>query len=306
MAMTSKAINQLDEYQTLPDVAPIAKTFVDDRYARPIHEPLVRKLLREWDERALGTIMLSLRPDGWFAIIDGQHRIEAAKRMHMTELPARIYIDLTVEEEARLYRLFAVRKQQSTMDRFRAGIVEGDPGLLRIRRIVEALGMRVQSGHYGEGSLAAVGTLARVYARYGPDMLDLVLRTLYAAFGRDSRAYSHAMLNGLAAFIVRYEEHCDWVRLVRRMKEEGLQEINQRLFAIKRAFRNPGSSDPIVGQIIVDIYNKHLTANRLMPWESGRTMANAQRHAVIPPAVRLSQRKALADVPNIRTPEAAS
>lgn len=280
---------------------PIKDTFVEPAYGRPQDGPLIRKLAREWDERAIGVVMLSLRPDGRYAIIDGQHRIEVARRMGAIEIPARVHIDLSIEEEARLYRLYAVRKQQSTIDRFRAGVVERDPALLRVKAIVESLGMDVRPTggvQSGSGCVGAVGALTRVYGRYGPGMLELVLRTLYAAFGDRSNAYSLQMINGMAAFIVRFEDKCDWVRLVTRLRDEGLLEITQRFNAARRAWG--GETENAIGQIIMDIYNKGLQ-HRLGPWVnlrgSGNSRQLAQRPSIVPPSVRISQRKALADVP---------
>lgn len=293
------------ETKTLFEYVPINATFVEPAYGRAMDGPLIRKLAREWDERAIGVIMLSLRPDGQYAIIDGQHRIEVARRMGLTEIPARVHIDLSIEDEARLYRLYAVRKQQTSLDRYRAGVVEGDHAILRIKSIVESLGLEVRHSQNGSGSVGSVQALTRVYGRYGPSMLDIVLRTLYAAFGTDHKAYGAPMLVGLAGFIQRFEAECDWVRLVERLHAEGLTEITQRAIAAKRAWH--GETDTAMGQIVMDIYNKGLSTNRIGPWVPGskNTRVVAQRPDVVPPAVRLSQRKALANVPRI-TPDADS
>lgn len=73
------------EASTLFDRVSVRDMFVDPSYGRRLDPNAVDKLLREWDERALGTLMLSLRPDGRYAIIDGQHRRAGAKRMGLSE-----------------------------------------------------------------------------------------------------------------------------------------------------------------------------------------------------------------------------
>src|SRR5678816_4009382 len=84
---------------TLFDVAPISQMFIatyldKTGYARPIRPSWVKKLVSDWDVRKMSPVILSLRPDGQYAIIDGCHRVEAARRVGMTHLPAFVYLYL--------------------------------------------------------------------------------------------------------------------------------------------------------------------------------------------------------------------
>lgn len=298
--MTEERLPTADEIdaKTLFERVPVGEIFVDQAYGRALDESNLRRILREWDERALGVALLSLRNDGRYAVIDGQHRIEAAKKMGVLTIPARVYIDLTPEEEAKLYRLFGIHKAQTPLDRFRASIQERVPAALRIRAIILGMGLEISAGSVGDGKVTAMASVTRLYGQYGPEMLELVLRTLYASFGRDYRAYSGTMITGLAAFVVRFEPWCDWTRLVRRLQEEGLSELSQRVLASKRAFSAGGSSNIIIGRIIHDVYNKR-AQNKLAPFEDKITPTKNMRMAIIGPEIRLSQRKALATVPHV-------
>lgn len=288
------------ENRTLFDIVPLHAIFVDESYGRSLDASNLRRILRQWDPKAIGAVLLSLRPDGRYAVIDGQHRVEAARKMGELSIPARVYLDLSHSDEARLYRLFGIHKAQTPLDRFRAAVAERQPTAMKIKEIVEGMGLEIGTGYMADGRIIAIAAVISVYERYGGAMLDLALRTLYAAFGRNASAYSVQMVVGLTAFIVRYEPYCDWTRLVRRLQEEGLTEIGQRYMAAKRAFSGGNARDVGMGRVIHDIYNKR-AQNKLIPWEDRISPAANQRTAIIAPQIRLSQRKALADVPKIWT-----
>src|SRR5258708_7808516 len=79
---------------------PLNRMFVHYRdqpggYARPLREPRVKKLVAEFDPLGVGVLYLSMRDDGSYWIIDGQHRAEAARRVGLPGLDAYVYIDLT-------------------------------------------------------------------------------------------------------------------------------------------------------------------------------------------------------------------
>ena len=289
------------EAQTLFDRVPIDKIFIDKTYGRTLDAANLRRILRGWDPLALGVVLLSLRPDGRYAVIDGQHRIEAARKMEISTIPARVYIDLSHSDEARLYRLFGIHKAQTPLDRFRAAVAERQPMALKIKSIIEGMGLDVSTGYVGDGKIMAMAAVTKVYERHGPEMLDLALRTLYAAFGRNYGGYSAHMITGITGFIVRFEAWCDWNRLVRRLQEEGLSELGQRYMASKRAFGSAGNggggTDLSMGRVFHDVYNKR-AQNKLPAWEDKIT-PSTNRATILSPELRLSQRKALANVPKI-------
>lgn len=303
MTMTSDVVPTEDEIgaRTVFEDVPVSMTFTDPSYGRAVDASNINRITRDWDPRAVGAVLLSLRPDGRYAVIDGQHRIEAAKKFGVSTIPARVYLDLSHSEEARLYRLFGMHKAQTPLDRFRAAIQERQPKALKIKGIIEGMGLEISSGFVADGKIMAIAAVGSIFDRYGPEMLDLTLRTLYAAFGRQYQAYSRQMITGLAAFIVRYEATCDWVRLVDRLQEEGTTEINQRYLASKRAYSNSGEGETSMGRVFHDVYNKR-ARNKLAAWED-RLPPLSQRPKMIDPAIRLSQRKALTNVPKIWTGE---
>ena len=222
---------------------PIKDLFVHFRtepggYARPLRQWRVNKLIAEWDRQALGVLLLSMRDNGCMAIIDGQHRVEAAKVMGLDAVDAMVYIDLTLEDEARLYRKFGDYLKQTALDRFHAGVAEHKPEYLAIQRILTGHQLHVPNSLSGAtGSVDAVDALVRVSMIYGLEILDDTLALLHDAWLHEHRAYRAMCITGTAAFLARFgiSPRYRRSRLINRMKRQGIGGIETSAFKIKDA-----------------------------------------------------------------------
>lgn len=253
---------------------PIERMFVHFRtepqgYARPLRENRVNKLVAQFDQQALGVLLLSLREDGRYAIIDGQHRKEAAARKALTALDALVYIDLSLEDEARLYRKFGDYLKQTALDRYHAGIQEGVLEYLAIQRILQELGLHVPTAPGGApAAVNAVEALFALTTMYGPDMLRHTLELLKDAWGTDGRAYRAQIIGGASMFLARYKDHPKFnrPRLVKRMTEGGYSGLERRVTALRDASI---ASNPSVawGMGLLALHDFHVTdSNHLPDW----------------------------------------
>ena len=75
----------------------------DDRYQRPVNGTHVNNIISNFNNRYLNCIIVSLR-DGYFYILDGQHRFEAAKAKGVEKLLCLILTGLTSQEEAKMFK----------------------------------------------------------------------------------------------------------------------------------------------------------------------------------------------------------
>lgn len=74
-------------------------------YQRPVKPSDVNALIRRWDPAYLSPIEVSFR-DGSYNVINGQHRIEAMRKMNGGAdviVPCLIYTGLSYEREAAMY-----------------------------------------------------------------------------------------------------------------------------------------------------------------------------------------------------------
>lgn len=213
---------------------PVASMFIDVRtegggYARPLSEKRAAKLAAEFDRRAVGVLLLSMRDDGRYAIIDGQHRADAALRAGVTELDAYVYIDLTIEDEARLYRQFGDYLKQSARDRYFAAIAERQPEALAIERLLKEYGLRVTNDSGQQHGVAAVGAIWRVSETWGPHILRETFSLLVDAFDGDPLALVGPSIVGAAMFLDRFMTNPAYSRkrLITRLQRAGAAKLEQ-------------------------------------------------------------------------------
>jgi len=253
---------------------PLSKMFVHFRtesggYARPLRPWRVNKLMSEFDRQALGVILLSMRNDGTFAVIDGQHRKDAAERMGLTAMDALVFIDLSLEDEARLYRKFGDYLKQTPFDRYHAGVAERLPEYLGIQRVLHELGLHVP--HIAGGGLHgvdAVDALVKVATTYRLEGLNNALRLLFDAWDGEPRVYRSLTIIGTAMFLARFQDHPSFnrKRLVTRMKREGLSKVERQAFVIRDANLAPNPNSGW-GQALLQLHDKgQPPGNELGEW----------------------------------------
>jgi len=262
---------------------PLDKMFVHYRstpggYARPLRMHRVKKLMQHWDRSAAGVLLLSMRADGRMAIIDGQHRREAALALGESSLNALVYIDLTLEQEAGLYRKFGDYLKQTALDRYHAGIAEGDPMSTEIKRILTYRGLHVPEipAAYVNG-VVAVEALMSVYDQFGANVLRGVIGILNEAYGGDYKAYRANQIKGTAAFIVRYvgEKNYSRKRLVERLRQEGLSAVVRRARSMQDATLESTTSS--WGRALLALHNQRLSDDKRLGDWANRFVSEEER-----------------------------
>lgn len=122
----------------------IDKIVTDGRYQRPVEEKRVERIVREFDAKQLGTVELSKRKDGSYAIIDGQHRLAALKALGRKQVPAIVHEDLDAKGEGELFVAINMgRKQLRPAERFFAQVFAGDEQAVAISRAVTKAGFKI-------------------------------------------------------------------------------------------------------------------------------------------------------------------
>ena len=184
------------------------KMVCDSRYQRPVEEKRVTRIVDNFDPKLLGTLELSKRTNGTFAIIDGQHRFEALKAKGRKQAPALVHDGLSVQQEADLFaRTNMSRKPLTPTQRFRAQVFSGDPQSVEISNIVTETGFRITTGkeraaHLGD--IRAIASIERVYRRWGADHLELTLKTIAQCWFGEKSATDNSIINGMALFLDQF------------------------------------------------------------------------------------------------------
>jgi hypothetical protein len=185
----------MPQYRRLP----VDSLSIDPRYQREIDENHVKKLIKEFDEAALGVLEVSERPDGSHVIFDGQHRWLVLKGVDYPDAPCLVHTGLSPEQEAELFRKQDRRKPVSPVAKFRARLFAGDPIAKGMAEVAAAA--RYQIGT-GPGSIQAVVAAERAYRR---DNLAQTLKVIDVWRG-DPGSLDGPLMDGLSRFLDLYKE----------------------------------------------------------------------------------------------------
>jgi len=256
---------------TIPETVPVSKMFLDRSYGREPNERHVAMLAGSWDRAKANAVILSLRDDGTYAVLDGWHRVTACREVEGNEalLPALVYIDLTLHREAELFVAFNRDKRKlNAAEIFRAELAEGNSDAKDIYKLVTGLDLDISwNGAPGENLLVAVGALKFVASQFGLDMLREVLLTIRNTQGTHSSSFANDMMLGLAGFLSRYGDLCDRTRLFAVLSQHSPGQVRSLAHTIQAA--SPGTAPRnATGMAFLQMYNHGLRTKHLPAWQT--------------------------------------
>lgn len=160
---------------------------VDDRYQRSIAHggrANVIRILTRFDWSKFAPVVVTPVEDGFYAIIDGQHRATAAL-MHpaISSVPCMV-VDVTPDEAAACFA--AINGQVTAITRTQihhARVTAGDADAVGLQDALRAADVRVMKYKtpqiaYAPGDTLAIGALEKCFARYGRDTLVTALQSV--------------------------------------------------------------------------------------------------------------------------------
>lgn len=236
------------------EILDVSRLFVDETYQRPL-TTLARKIENDFDPGLVGTLIVSDRGKGKYAIVDGQTRAAAILNLSSEDkaplgVPCLVYHGLTRADEASLFaRLQLERRGIASAHRFRAAIVAGDPEAIAIEEIAGDAGFPI--GPAGNGNLSAVAALEKVYRR-GPDLLRRTLVILRAAW--PDVVPSGDVIRGLG-LLLSQDTSIDDERLTDRLAAVPLDQVKRRALALSEGMGGGGSAEKYMARAIAAIYS---------------------------------------------------
>jgi len=195
------------------DWIPIDRILVDETYQRPLGEKnwrAIRRIARNFDWTRFEPIMLACRPDGTYALVDGQHRVHAAAAIGESRVPALI-VNATPAEQAEAFTWINGNVTAMTVFHvYKAGLAAALPWALEMRSVVAAADCELMTYPMGQRhrrprQVFSVGLVRKyVDAGRGASIVTRGLSALVAA-GSDSADYYNDA--ALAPWLLQI---CDW------------------------------------------------------------------------------------------------
>lgn len=181
---------------------------VDETYQRSIDnnesQALIAHIALNWHWGRAQLLNVSRR-DGRLFVVDGQHRLQAAKlRGDIQQLPCLVEEFASVAEEAQLFDdLNGKRRPVSALDKFRAALVAGDPDCMAIGAAMERAGLTLarhgNPNAWEPGQISNIGGIKQSWKSWGPAATELAMVLLADAFKGQVLIYAGTIFPGLAA-----------------------------------------------------------------------------------------------------------
>lgn len=233
----------------------------DMSYQSPVNSNEVKKIVKNFNPKALTSIIVSQRDSGEYYVIDGQHRMSALKQMQQPTIEALIYTGLTQNEEAEMYAKINERKTKSPNALGKAKYQSGDLVAIEIHDAVSNAGLIIDYDNTNTrmNHIKAYKALEVTHAKYGQEHLEETLVLLKKCFGDQSASFEGKLIYGMAKFLFHYRDDYKIKRLTTTVNRLGLPEFN-RLYVQNKTIYN--KVDKACAMTFVDIYNKKLNEDK--------------------------------------------
>ncbi len=188
------------------ELVPIKNLVSNQDYQRNLSMKHVKKAVEDFDLNQINPIKVSRR-DGTYYVFNGQHTAEIvamASGSRDTPVWCMIYDDLEYVEEADIFaNQMKNVKALHPVEIFKANCEAGNEKELTIKGLVESYDLKI-SASTTAGTVAAVGTLEKIYDRYGYNVLDRVISLIIMTWEGENKSFSSNILNGVTRMVVAF------------------------------------------------------------------------------------------------------
>lgn len=185
-----------------------AQLQIDPGYQRSIEgqesQVLIRKIAAHWNWDLCLPLVVSRRTDGSLFVIDGQHRLAAARlRGDIAQLPCVIgSYGSAADEAATFVKVNQERRKLGALDLFRAALASGDNESIDIYRAMEAarlsLAPHINHSTWKPGQICQVGSVRAAWHKWGEDATSAALGVMAEAFAGKVLCYAGTLFPGIA------------------------------------------------------------------------------------------------------------
>jgi hypothetical protein len=236
---------------------------VDPKVQRPQNRALINKIKAEFNEDALGTITISVRENvdtgviSEYVILDGQQRTTAANEVGWRgKFHAVFHYGLSLQDEAKLFRLLQVRVAVPVREQFRIALTERRPDATGIMQILQELNIKLDPN----GGFVAVGVALRIAKQVdGLDNFRWALRFIQDVFRPDDLSpYDGRLVEALAQLKLRHGTALNTIRLREQIQKSG-KRVDKLIGDSKtRRTIKKLTSVKALGDELIKVYNTSL------------------------------------------------
>jgi hypothetical protein len=260
-------MNEIFRHPGKPPVlamVPISAIYVDHNYQRELKDKHVAKILGGFSWAKFGALVLAVQKDGRFSVVEGQHRLEAA-RLHpqVHEVPAVIVemVDMAGESQCFL----AINRDRiavTSIEQYWAGLTAGDADCATIARVLNAAGCDIvpEAGASAPHLTNAVGAMGRAIKRSGEEAVRRALLILRAAWPKDAKALRGTLISAVSR-LVRLNKSVNDSDLAAVLSAQSFAQMTAHAEAFRKL--SGGSAEKALGRTICELFNRGRRTNIL-------------------------------------------
>jgi hypothetical protein len=180
---------------------------VDKRYQREIGQAgqkHINRIVRSFNWNCYQPVIVTERADGRYAVIDGQHRLEAAKKHPLVDsLPCYVIDAPDLAKQAAVFvAVNSVRKSLTSNEKFAAAVAAGDKHAVALARICDEAGVTILRGPPGRaiGPMELLSPLVpqRLVGKLGAGAVRDAVTLIAETHRRTPGAFRSALITALA------------------------------------------------------------------------------------------------------------
>ena len=186
---------------------------VDRSYQRDLDagsHQLIARIAAGWDWNLFQPLVVAQRPDRSLFVVDGQHRLEAARlRGDVQHLPCVIFHPNEAADEAAVFvELNQARRPLTPFALFNGALAAGDEQALALNELLRQAGLRFAGSAdvstLKPGQINTVGRVRKWHARHGDRATRATLIALERVVRKQGARNAGLMMAAIGAVVLQY------------------------------------------------------------------------------------------------------
>ena len=249
----------------------------DDLYQPALSSARVKSIVNDFRPDLFQVITVNQRSgsDRWY-VVDGQHRVQAAKTLRYPSVKAFLFYGLTVKQEAEMFLALNTnrRKDIDSVSKYHAKITAEDPETLEIEKVLSPYGLAVRKAK--NGNLRHISSPSSLYFALrndGPGTLSDALGILMRAYPNDYKRWGQPLIICVAGLLLHYPD-LDKTRLVQQLQnivpraliaqiKDRARTLGSERWSLRESRPNESRELAPGIHILRNLYNKNLRTNKI-------------------------------------------
>lgn len=233
--------------------------YIDRAYQREENEKKVKEFAANFSWQSCGVIIVMERSDGFYLVVDGQHRVLAAfRRSDIKTMPCLVFPSTSIASEAECFiNTNTSRKPVTAYDKFKASLVSENSMAVELQQICQENGLILRRHSQAVGTITCVAACQRIMrTQGGSNALRRSLSLAAELAAAENINVSDILLTGLSYLDFHIEGGLNNTRLRQQLIKIGAKALVES--ARKMAYRIDAGGAKSWAEGMLEIVNRSL------------------------------------------------